>query len=358
MRIRNRYHIKGFAWGAGLTAVIDIGMQWWEHQQQDRQFTWENFDGQRTFRRAMIGGAAGTGIGELLYQARRQQQRQQPFYADRHLYKILLREKLSSDPALLKKVESFRKRIKAWIMSEFEGHLAAAPEDSGSYYKKTQVAGNFDLDIIIPFSRSAHRSLEHMSDDTYESLKHSFGREADITRHSRAITLCFTSGNDDVCIDIVPGREIGCYHKDHLLNLYVRPDYFWQTGTSFKTNVRKQQFVSVHTPHTRNVIMLLKIYRDLYCSKLPTIHIDMAVSEAIRRGSYGVHRSLLENLLNSMDLLACKLEQEAVWDCSNTNNNLNNKLSWSERTHISNLLLKDIERVQEDKHYLKEIFEL
>lgn len=358
MRLRNRYQAKGFVWGASITAAIDIGMQWWEHKQQGKPFTWESFDGWRTCGWVVIGGGAGAGIGELLYQGHRQQERQQPFYPDRFLYKILLREKLSSDPALLKKVEAFRKKVKAWIISEFDGHLAAPPEDSGSYYKKTQIARNFDVDIIIPFLRSAHQSLEHMYDDTYESLKRRFEKEADITRHCRAITLCFTSGEDDICIDIVPGREIGCYRKDHLLNLYVRPDYFWQAGTSFKTNVRTQQSLSTHSPHTRNVVMLLKIYRDLYCPELPTIHIDMAATDAIQTGSYGVHRSLKENLLNSMDLLARRLEQEAVWDISNSNNNLNNKLSRNQRTRISDLLFKDIERVQEDKHYLKEIFEL
>ena len=88
------------------------------------------------------------------------------------------------------------------------------------------------------------------------------------------------------------------------------------------------------------------------------IHIEMAVVEAIRKNGYGVHSSLKENLLNAMNMLSVKLSQHTLADKANSNNNLNDKLSSYERSTIKDLLLDDIEKIETDPRYLKEIFEL
>ncbi|MEO8403290.1 MAG: hypothetical protein ABI480_01790 [Chitinophagaceae bacterium] len=358
MRRRQRYTLQGFGWGAGLTALADIGLQWLEHKQRDEAFTWKSYDGKRTMINATCGGTVGGGIGEILYQLERDREYKRPFYSDEYLRKVLMSKRLSSDKGLVKKIERYRAKLKEWLLSEFSEHLAAPPEDSGSYYKRTALASNFDLDIIVPFKRTAHSTLKEMFNDMYESIARKFGRKAEVIKQTRAVGLCFTDGPDEICIDIVPGREINNYKKDKLLNLYVRPEFFWQQGSSFKTDIKAQQFIPVRIPHVRPVIMLLKLYRDIYCSDLLTIHIDIAATEAINRNGYGINRSLTENLLNAMDLLAQKLNQEAVWDKANSNNNLNDRISMSTRSEISGLLQRDIERIVDDPRYLKEIFEL
>jgi hypothetical protein len=358
VRRRQRHIIKGFCWGAGLTALADIGLQWSEHIKRNEAFTWESYNGKRTLINAGYGGALGAGLGEAIYQLKRRQEYNEPFNPNEYLRKVVIREKLSSDKRLVKKVEKYRSKLKEWLLFEFDGHLAAAPEDSGSYYKRTALASNFDLDIIVPFKRSPDVTLKAMFEDMYESAQRKFEGKAEVVKQTRAIGLFFKDGTDEIYIDIVPGREIGNYKKDGLLNLYVRPEFFWQDGSSFKTNIKVQQFIPTHTTPIRSVIMLLKLYRDLYCKGLPTIHIDIITAEAISKNSYGVNRCLKENLLNTMELLAEKLDQEDIWDKANSNNNLNDKMSRSTRFDISELLRKDIEKVEQDTRYLKEIFEL
>jgi hypothetical protein len=80
--------------------------------------------------------------------------------------------------------------------------------------------------------------------------------------------------------------------------------------------------------------------------------------EALSDQKYGVYYSDTDNLLNSMEYLAKKLEQECFIDNGNSNNNLNNKISSETKYNAVYLLRTDIEKVEDSPYYLKEVFEL
>jgi hypothetical protein len=57
-----------------------------------------------------------------------------------------------------------------------------------------------------------------------------------------------------------------------------------------------------------------------------------------------------------MDFLAQKLLQNSFSDVANNNNNLNGKISDSQRRRIADLIQHDVQKVESHPTFLKEIF--
>ncbi len=126
---------------------------------------------------------------------------------------------------------------------------------------------------------------------------------------------------------------------------------------TFKTNVGVQKKATTNLPEARRTIKLLKSYRDKNNLPISSVVLEQCVCDALSDNKYGVSFSDTENLLNSMLHVARKIDQENIIDIANTNNNLLKKMSGGEKTFISALLEKDIERIEINPRYIKEIFQ-
>lgn len=357
MRRRDKYILVGGAIGFGLIAIVDILRQWFKHSEENKPFTWENYDGAQTLKKGLFGFAIGAGAGYLTYEYKVSEENKMPFSSDGYLRRILTKESLKAKPDLFQKVLQRRERVKQLLENKFHKKLVASPEDAGSFHKRTAIASNYDLDIIVPFKRTSFRNLEHMFESVHRVINNSFSNEATVTKQTKAISIEFDQETEPVYFDIVPGREINNYEKDKLLNLYVRPDWVWQRGSSFKTNVGSQRKLTRNKPQARTVIKLLKCYRDKNGFELPGTILEQCVTEALSRRNYGLHPSTTENLLNSMEYLSKKISQKNVIDYSNTNNNLNEKVPAYDREAFANQLIVDIKRIEDNPRYIAEIFE-
>jgi len=356
MRRKEQYITKWALIGFAGTAGVDILFQWLEHLIDNRPFTWESYNGKRTLKNAFIGGAIGAGAGYLGYQAKLSEEGKHPFNSDEYLKKILSEENLKSDPRLLKKYLSYKAEIKEWLNRKFESRLISRAEDSGSFFKRTAIASNSDLDIVLAFRKNSYSTLEEMYYDVYDCLQAQFGNKAIVSKQTKAIGLTFEHNGLPIHFDIVPGREFGDYKITKELNLYVRPNWVWQKGSSFKTNIGVQKTITVNKPEVRRVVKLLKTYRVRNGIELPSVIIDQCVVDALSDNRFGVHFSDTENLLNSMNFIAKRIQQSNYLDVTNSNNNLNSKLSSSERNYLAEQLYTDIERIEENPRYIKEIF--
>src|SRR5690606_36098914 len=138
--------------------------------------------------------------------------------------------------------------------------------------------------------------------------------------------------------------------------LYVRPDWIWQKGTSFKANIGLQRAITVNQPEARRVIKLLKCYKDRNNLFLPTTIIEQSVIAAMSRQNFGIADSVTEDLLNCMYFLAKTLKRESLQDISNSNNNLFGKMNLWERSLVAWQLHNDLERIEDNPRYIKEIF--
>ena len=357
MRRKEKYIAKGAVTGAALTSIADIILQWVEHKKSDQAFTWESYNGIRTLKRASIGGLAGGAIGYAAYQYKISEESKLPFNPDNYLKKLLTEENLKSNPETLEKFLSARNKIKDWLWDEFELELVNRPEDAGSFFKRTALVSNFDLDIILPFKKNSFQSLKEMYYCVYEIIGKEFGQKARVTKQTKAIGMSVVHKDELIHFDIVPGREINNYKLDRDLNLYVKPNWGWQRGGHFKTNVDIQKRITVNNPKARSVIKLLKKYRNANGMKIPSTIIEQYTINALSKKYYGINSSETENLLNTMSHISEKITQNTLIDFANSNNNLLDKIDYYRRMDISNLLSMDINRIENNPRYITEIFE-
>ncbi len=357
MRRQDRNIINGALIVAGSTALVDILLQWIEHKDKGVDFTWESYNGMRTLKRSFLGAAVGGGLGYVYYRYQISQEAKLPFNSDNYVKKILTEEHLKADPATYKSVVAYREKVKQWMVDKFGNKLVALPEDTGSFYKRTAINSNYDLDIILPFRKNSFASLEEMYYDVYEKVRKTFGQKATVSKQTKAIGITFENKGNPIHFDVVPGREINNYAVEKDLNLYVKPNWIWQRGSSFKTNVGVQKSMTVNKPEARTIIKLMKAYRDRNGIPLPTIIIEQCVVDALSENNYGVYLSPTENLLNCMDFISKKMEQKSLMDIANSNNNLFDKVTDLQKSYISNQLKKDIMRIEKKPRYIKEIFE-
>lgn len=357
MRKKDRYLAQGAIIGFGVSSLIDILMQWLEHNYRGEKFTWESYDGTRTLKNGFLGGAIGAGIGYVSYEYRSALEQKESFNSDEYLKSILRQEDLKQNPELLDNAILVRDKLKLWIVNNFSEKLVSVPENAGSFTKRTANATSFDIDILLPFRRDSFDTLEGMFNWTFEQLDQKFGRQAKVVKGTKAICISFEQNGQTINFDIVPGREIGNYNQDRRLNLCVMSKLFWKRGTSFKIDSFTQRTMTINKPEARKVIRLLKIYNTSNNLNIPSVMIEQATIEALSERKYGVYSSNTDNLLNSMDYLSEKLKQEYYVDHGNSNNNLNGKIDNYSRSKAIELLQKDVAIIETNPYYLKEIFE-
>jgi hypothetical protein len=357
MRRQDRQIVSGALIIGSATALLDIFLQWMEHKDKGIDFACDSYNGIRTFKRSLVGAAVGACLGYAHYRYQIRQEEKLPFNSDDYIKKILTQEHLKANPAAFKSVVAARERVKQWMVDKFGNKLVALPEDIGSFYKRTAIASNYDLDIVLPFKRSSYKSLEEMYYDVYQVVEKLFGDRATVIKQTKAIGLTFENNGNPIHFDIVPGREINNYAIEKNLNLYVKPDWIWQRGSSFKTNIGIQKSMTVNKPEARTVIKLLKTYRDRNNLPLPTLMLEQYVVDALSENNFGVYASPTKNLLNCMDFISKKLEQKSLIDIANSNNNLHKKLTDIQKNDVSQQLLKDFYHLEENQRYIKEIFE-
>lgn len=357
MRRQDRNIVNGALIVGGATALVDILLQWIEHKHKGVEFTWDSYNGMRTLKRSLVGAAVGGGLGCVYYRYQISQEAKLPFNSDDYVKKILTEEHLKANPATFKSVVAYREKVKQLMVDKFGNKLVALPEDTGSFYKRTAINSNYDLDIVLPFRKNSYASLEEMYYDVYEKVEKTFAEKATVTKQTKAIGITFENNGNPIHFDVVPGREINNYAVEKDLNLYVKPNWIWQRGSSFKTNVGVQKSMTVNKPEARTVIKLMKAYRDRNGLPLPTLMIEQCVVDALSENNYGVYSSPTENLLNCMDFISKKMEQKSLMDIANSNNNLHDKVTDMQKSYISNQLRKDIMRIEENPRYIKEIFD-
>lgn len=358
MRKKQLHIVQGALIGFGIGAVIDILLQRLEHSDRGEKFTLIRFDGTRTLKNGTISGILGAGVGYIIYEFGNSLYDKASFNSDVYLKNVLRTESLKENPELLENALFFRDKLKLWMVDNFAHKLVSVPENIGSFTKRTANANGFDVDIVLPYRRDCFQSLEEMYNWTHDRLKAEFGNIAKVKKNTKAISILFEKNGYEISFDIVPGREINDYKTDKKLNLYVNPNVFWKKGSSFKIDTSIQRNATTNKPEQRRVIRLMKSYnlRNSLC--LPSVIIEQAVVEALSDQKYGVYYSDTDNLLNSMEYLAKKLEQKSFINNGNSNNNLNNKISSETKYNAVHLLRTDIEKLEDSPYYLKEVFEL
>jgi len=358
MRRQDKYIIGTATAVLAVAGLIDIWQQYKEQKEKGGKFTWEIFNGRRTLRLAVIGGISGGIIGNELYKARIIKEKRKSFSSDRFIKDILKTENIRSNQIKHNTVKTIKNEVKRTLYKTFADDLVAFPEDIGSQAKRTALDSSYDCDIVLPFKRhNSFYTLPNMSSVSHNTIVSLYDGKAIITKKKKASNILFDRLPVPVSIDVLYGREMGNYLEDKKLNLYVRPNYFWQTGTNFKTDIGIQKGILANKPKAREVVRTLKVYLKKNGLPIENVLIDQLVVEALSQKNYGTHFSVTENLLNSMDYIAQKLNNSSIKDYANSNNNLLQKMSFFSKEAIIDLLNSDLKKIEKNSHYIQEIFQ-
>lgn len=356
MRREDKY-IFGTATLVGTAAfALDLWLQHEELKKKGSRLTWETYNGFRSLKWSAVGAVSGGIIGNALFKAKFQEECEESFSSDNYIKTLLRKESVKSNPAKYKAVKEMKDEVKATLYREFGEDLVTFPEDVGSLKKRTALGPDYDGDIVLSARKNSFDTLSDMSATMHKKIEYLFNDMAIVTKKRKVSNILFHDLPEPVSIDILYGREIGNYKEDSMLNLYVRPDYFWQDGKNFKTNIETQKNILVNKPKAREVVKAFKLYFKKNGVVVENVLIDQLVLEAMSIKKYGTDYSVTENLLNCMHYISRKLNNTVIKDYANSNNNLLAKMDSNAKLAISDLLKSDLRRIELNHHYIREAF--
>lgn len=359
MRKKERYTTQAATIGFCVTALGDLLIQWLEHHERGEKFTWNSYDGSRTLKNAMYGVAIGAGIGCSLYDLSSALNRSKYFNSNEYLKAILKNRDLKNNSDLYQNAILVRDKLKIQLLEIFEHALVSVPENTGSFVRSTANIGSYDIDILLPFRKRSFSSLEEMFIYTFEKIKSKLNHQQNVSvyKKTKSIGISFERDGDEIFFDIVPGREIGDYKLDNKLNLFVNSNSLWKRNGSFKIDTSLQRKITNNRPNERKIIRLLKMYNSENNLNIPKVIIEQSVVLALSDDNFGLFSSITDNLLNSMLFLSDILGKSQFVDWGNSSNNLLLKMSSTERNNAIVTLRNDVEMIEYNEHYLKDVFE-
>lgn len=276
--------------------------------------------------------------------------------------------KISKEEDLLNKYKEKNQQVKDDLKTKY-GDKLYQPFNSGSYAKHTAINTRFDFDLVAPFKKNAFGSngtLEDTYTKTYDFLYDKYSSVATIRKQRVSIGVVFytDSDGDQVCIDIVPGRELNqdTHNDDKNLNLYVYKRYGeLEEGSDYiKTNIHAQIENIKETPNkdkVRKVIRLFKIWKTTkYDSPVKSFFIELAVIKAFDK------KSITGNLWDSLKAVIEYLKDEVVKDSftlidpGNSNNDVAKTLNSNEKQWFSNDLGNILDRIEDNDENIKTFF--
>jgi hypothetical protein len=298
--------------------------------------------------------AAGGALGGLAYyDIRNRNESNSTFNSDTFLHAILSGERLKSDRASFNRFLKLRTEVKDDLSLELGEYLAFPPCDAGSFAKRTAISGH-DMDILLIFRNDSFYSLGDMYDTVSKTIYDLYGNSATIKGRESGFTVSFTRAGQDFSFDIIPGRLVG--HSQSELSFYKCSDSFLGRSGYVRANFRRQRRLTMYKPQERQVIKLLKLYKELNGLNILGVAIEQMTVQAMCVENYGVESSITENFLNVMDYIADRILKGKLHELTNTNNNLFEEITWWEKQSISSLLRNDIQKVETNARYLREIF--
>lgn len=283
---------------------------------------------------------------------------------NKHLEEVLTSHKISKEQDLLDKHVKKRDEVVSALQEKYGSNLYN-PFNSGSYAKHTAVNKKFDFDVINPFKRNAFSTLKEMYNDVHDFLYEKYKSVATVRKQKVSIGLDFYPDEDghSIKIDIVPGRELtqDKYNDDTSLNLYIHVQFgnFEEGSERLKSNI-KLQIANVKENadrgSIRQIIRLLKVWK-IYNLKTPkSFFIELITIKAFDKKI--VTGDLWEKLKIVMEYIRDEVKTISLPDPGNSNNNVADTLTDSEKAIISDDMKYMIERIEENSDTIKSYFRI
>lgn len=259
MRKQDKYIFTGVAITAGIVGLFDYFQQKEKVKRNGQKMTWKNYNGIQAFKKMAVFGIAGGILGNEFYKCEFIEESKKEFSTDNFLRNLVKEENPNLNPLKLQELKSITKGVKDKLYNEFSDQLVCYPESVGSLSKKIAIANTYDSDIVMPLKRDNHfGNMQKLSNQMHNKIEDLFEGKAEVIKRTRATSLIFQGNYGTHKVDVVYGKEIGNYKEDKNLNLYIRRPFFWQKGTTFKTNIDIQKNLLRNKPKIREIIKLTR----------------------------------------------------------------------------------------------------
>jgi hypothetical protein len=283
---------------------------------------------------------------------------------NKHLEDVLTSHKISKEEALRDKHIAKREDVVSALQEKY-GSKLYSPFNSGSYAKHTAVNKKFDFDVISPFKKDAFDTLEKMYSEVYDFLYEKYKSVATVRKQKVSIGLDFYPDADGhaVKIDVVPGRELNQdkYPENSDLNLYVYDQFgkLEKGSDRLKSNIKLQienVKANADSGSIRQIIRLLKVWK-IYNGKSPkSFFIELIVIKAFDKKD--VKGELWDKLKIVMEYIRDEVKDVSLPDPGNSNNDVADTLSDSDKTVLSDDMKYMIQRIDENSDTIKSYFKI
>jgi len=278
----------------------------------------------------------------------------------KHLQSVLDTHKMTHIDDLLSKYKSKRDDVTEALEEKYKG-IIYSPLNSGSYAKHTAINSKFDLDVVVPFKRSAFGTLEAMFNDVFDFLSEKYKNEATIRKQKVSIGLEFyeDENGDVVDLDIVPGRELNDdeYLEDKYLNLFVNSKYgIIAEKTYIQTNIQAQIDHIKAKQNERKIIRLFKIWKSNNNEKYKSFLLELITIKAFDKED--ISGNLWEMLKSVMEYIKDNVANDnfTLKDPGNSNNNVIDTLESWEKINLANRMESIINRIEANSDNIKTYF--
>ena len=287
-----------------------------------------------------------------------------PTNKNEHLECVIESHKTSKEQKLFDKHRIKKDEVKS-ALSEKYGADIYNPFNAGSYAKNTAINTKFDFDLISPFKRDSFDTLEAMYNAVYDFLREKYQQVATVRQQKVSIGLEFhlDEDGDKVKIDVVPGRELkqDQYKDNNKINLYVFKQFgkIEQGSDRISSNVKAQidnirQRATDEKDSIRKVIRLLKVWKVRNGKTAKSFFLELITIKAY--DSKSISGDLWDKLKSVMEFIRDNVKTVSLPDPGNSNNNVADTLTDSDKGILSEDMKTIIERIEENKEYISSYF--
>jgi hypothetical protein len=183
----------------------------------------------------------------------------------------------------------------------------------GSYAKRTMIAAQFDLDLVVYFP---HTTPQHPRDlyTAVEDRLRAAGHYVD--RHNVALRIRYTPGWH---IDVVPGRalDVTCEYAD-----------LWSADRNTTRQTSLKRHIDLARSGNRDLIRLLKLWRRRHLAPIPSFALELIAARS-------------SDFRGALDLLT-RLDRIRLVDPANSNNILTDDLDSTHKQHTADLAARSL----------------
>jgi hypothetical protein len=227
-------------------------------------------------------------------------------------------EELLSAQRVAPEIEAAVRARRAEVESMVRGGWSPRIYYGGSFAKKTAIATQFDLDVVVYFGAGTSEGPRELYEAVEKRLR-AAGRT--VLRHNVALRLQYTPGWH---VDVVPGRALDESYE--YANL-------WASEREATRQTSLKRHIELARAGDREVIRLLKLWRARHVAPVGSFVLELAAERALR-GCSGA--PLEARFRRALELLA-RLEDIRLIDPANSANVVTDDIDWTRKQAVAEL---------------------